>query len=81
LATKETPAAKAVDPSWDELPSLTGVDEIVEYINKELGIPIRRYRVVQAIQSGTLPIRSRMIGNYASARPIDVRRWLAGGAK
>jgi hypothetical protein len=77
VATLKRQSVAKTDEHWDELPTLTGVDEILEYINSELRIPLRRYQLSRAIETGKLKTQWRLVGNYHSAAPKDVREWLA----
>jgi len=80
VATAKPPAvAKAAETAkfaeWDTLPSLTGIDAIVDYCHS-VKVPVSRYRVVQAIEDGSLTAKRRLVSSAYSASPRDVRAWL-----
>jgi hypothetical protein len=83
MAVAKWAVAKAehVRPDPEDLPTLIGVDDVLDFIHNELGIPLARWRVAEAIRFGDLPAVPRLKGNHAGVRPRDVREWLARGAK
>jgi hypothetical protein len=73
------PSTKLSPEERDALPTLHGLDAITSYC-WDIGVQVARYRVQQAIQKGELPTQRRLVSNYHSASPRDVRAWLSGGA-